>query len=391
MIFRLSHNLSAKIKVSASGALPLHENPLADWSAQWFLAARRPYILLCNTKALIATVFSAKGITNERHFVEQSLSNIKELIQAEGKDEVYARSIVPETGSIRFAKVLNRSITGSMNDMVKHVTYWLAQGDISLQEIGVRLSETPMSALKSPGSPYGFPRNVFKAVVANEDEERGVRHGPGGRLRGRTAKAVATTEGGDAGKVIQHVNRKGDTYYLHKGQTKTGKLKWYFSMRTDGELVESIPDGYEIYENYMAQVFLRTIVPTLVTKAEIEQVERGVRELANVKYFLVEGKADSITVFLANQEAGFLEGMLARKFGLADREGFSTAMLKHLTYLPHMRFTLIDEKRRRFTVDRWCFLGSIDNWFPLRGSGDLAKMVKQYAPHLGQESFYELM
>jgi len=56
-----------------------------------------------------------------------------------------------------------------------------------------------------------------------------------------------------------------------------------------------------------------------------------------------------------------------------------------------MRFTLVDGKARRFAVERWCFLGSIDDWFPLSGGGDLKGLVARYCPHLGQESFYELM
>ena len=190
---------------------------------------------------------------------------------------------------------------------------------------------------------------------------------------------------------IQYVNRKGDTYFLHESKTKTGKPKWFFSKKTEGKLAEAIPDGYEIYENYMAQVFLRTIVPTLVTQEEIETVEQGVRSLARLPYFLVEGKSDNITVFVANQETGFLEEVVASRFGFADREKLTTAMQRNLTYLPLMRFTLVDEGERRFAVERWCFRGSIDDWFPLRGSGDLATMVKKYAPHLGKESFYELM
>ena len=128
-----------------------------------------------------------------------------------------------------------------------------------------------------------------------------------------------------------------------------------------------------------------------MTKAEIEQVEAGVRDLANVQYFLVEAKGDTITVYLANQETSFLEEMLASKFGFANREGFAAAMEKDLTYLPHMRFTLVDEGRRRFIAHRWCFRGSIDGWFSLQGSGDLATMVKKFVPHLGQDSFFELM
>jgi hypothetical protein len=54
---------------------------------------------------------------------------------------------------------------------------------------------------------------------------------------------------------ITHTNRKGKKYYLHQGKTKTGKAKWFFSMKTEGELADSIPDGYETYEEPNAQVF----------------------------------------------------------------------------------------------------------------------------------------
>ena len=48
---------------------------------------------------------------------------------------------------------------------------------------------------------------------------------------------------------ITHTNAKGQTYYLHQGTTKTGKLKYHFSMQSEGTLVETIPAGFEIYEN----------------------------------------------------------------------------------------------------------------------------------------------
>ena len=108
---------------------------------------------------------------------------------------------------------------------------------------------------------------------------------------------------GTSAMPIQHINRKGDTYFLHESTTKTGKPKWFFSKKTEGNLAEAIPAGYEIYENHNAQVFLRIIVPTLVTKSEIETVEKGVRKLAKLRYFLVEAKSDSIIVFVANQQA----------------------------------------------------------------------------------------
>ncbi len=165
MIFRLSQKLNDKIKVGNVGAMPLDENPLADWSAQLFAVGRTQYILLANTKALRSTVLVAKGITSGADFVELALGGIREVLEADGHPGVYEQVVVPACSSISYAKALNRSVTGSMNDMIKHASYWLALGDVAMEEISARLKETPMSALGRVGSPYGFPRDVFEEIV----------------------------------------------------------------------------------------------------------------------------------------------------------------------------------------------------------------------------------
>jgi hypothetical protein len=167
MIFRLSQKLNAKIKAGALRELPLHENPLADWSAALFFAGRTQYILLSNTKSLYSTVLPGKGITNDSQFIERALSGIREFIEEDGKGAAYERLIASDSDTVQFARALNRSVTGSMNDMVKHAAYWLEDGDASPFEIGSRLKEIPMSALKHDRSPYGFPRDVFEALVDN--------------------------------------------------------------------------------------------------------------------------------------------------------------------------------------------------------------------------------
>jgi hypothetical protein len=73
---------------------------------------------------------------------------------------------------------------------------------------------------------------------------------------------------------VTYVNRYRDTYYLHVGTTKTGKPRYWFSKKPEGELVESIPEGYEIYENPDAQVFLRKVQPQVITPFEVAVVSR---------------------------------------------------------------------------------------------------------------------
>ena len=82
---------------------------------------------------------------------------------------------------------------------------------------------------------------------------------------------------------VKYLNRKGDTYYLHLGKTKTGKPKYFFSTKKDGILAKAVPDGYEIYEDPNARVFLRIIPPKIFTSI----VENGVKNLAKLEHFKI--------------------------------------------------------------------------------------------------------
>jgi hypothetical protein len=167
MIFRLSAKLNARIKAGTLASLPQDDNPFADWSAGLFLVGRSLYILLSNTRSFYSTVMSAKGVTSGRAFIECALSGIRERLQADGHEGVYECHIAPVSGSVRFARALNRSVTGSMNDLAKHAVFCLAEGNRSPLEVGTLLNKIPMSALNHDGSSYGFPRDVFAEMVSS--------------------------------------------------------------------------------------------------------------------------------------------------------------------------------------------------------------------------------
>jgi hypothetical protein len=57
-----------------------------------------------------------------------------------------------------------------------------------------------------------------------------------------------------------------------------------------------------------------------------------------------------------------------------------------------LRFVLLGGEGRQFWAERWCCRGRMDGWFALSGGpGELAPLVARYGPHLGRESFFELM
>ena len=172
MIFRLSQKLNTKIKAGTLQAMPLDDNPLADWSASLFVADRTPYILVSNTKSLYSAVLYGKGVTNVTHFIERAMSSIRELMEDDGQEFVHQRFIAPTTASITFAKALDRSVTGSMNDLIYHATAWLATGDVSPHDVGFRLNDILLSAIApNESEPYGRPREAFKALLNKVEAE----------------------------------------------------------------------------------------------------------------------------------------------------------------------------------------------------------------------------
>lgn len=196
---------------------------------------------------------------------------------------------------------------------------------------------------------------------------------------------------------VTYHNRKGQTYYLHVGKTPKRAPKYFFSRKSEGNLVDEIPSGYEIYESPdRAQVYLRKPKPTPITPAEREFVLQECRRLTETDAVLVDVSGDSIIIYFAEGDDRLMS-LLFDDLGLPSRgiAAMQQWRATHGHYHKLLRFTLVDEDRRLFSAERWCFRGSIDNWFPLTFStppvAPLDDLVHALAPHLGRESFYELM
>jgi hypothetical protein len=128
MIFRLSQKLATKLKVGELPALALDDQPLADWSAHLFVADRKKRITGSNAKTAAV------------------------LLWPTGPGG-------PASGAVRFVKALDRSVTGSMNDMIAHAKFWMLERGLSAYEVGFKLNEIPFSSLE-----YASPRETFKAL-----------------------------------------------------------------------------------------------------------------------------------------------------------------------------------------------------------------------------------
>ncbi len=167
MIIRLSQKMAKKIKVSKLPEIPLDPNPYADWSGHLFTADRSQYIIFSNTRSLYSCLLFGRGITDDSEFIARSLASLREFIEDDGQAFTYQRFIAPTTTTVSFGKAFNRSVTGSINDLVQSAKIYL-EDDLSPHDIGFKLNRTPLSALTDiEGRKYASPNEAFKLLASD--------------------------------------------------------------------------------------------------------------------------------------------------------------------------------------------------------------------------------
>lgn len=159
MIIRLENTLAKKIKEAELQSLSCGSNPFADWTARLFTADRTQYILFSNTVSLYSVVIYGRGVTDFDFLIRRTMDMLREVMEDDGFKLIYQRIIAPQAARISFAKSLNRSVTGSMNDLVFQAQAILMEGELSPYDVSSKLNDIPMSYLK-----YKRPREAFQMM-----------------------------------------------------------------------------------------------------------------------------------------------------------------------------------------------------------------------------------
>jgi hypothetical protein len=192
---------------------------------------------------------------------------------------------------------------------------------------------------------------------------------------------------------ITYTNRKGRTYYLCQGSTKTGKPRYYFAREPKEDPVEEIPEGYEISESVNAVVSLVRVRPVQIRPEELAAIKAAVQRHPRSRNYRVRVKGKRIEVYeLVGPDVDDLMATLGRYItGLPEmRERFLAEQERHARFTPVLRFILADAETRDFDVQRWCYLGRIDDWIDLHLFGPLDQLAPEVIPTLGTDRFFEL-
>ena len=194
---------------------------------------------------------------------------------------------------------------------------------------------------------------------------------------------------------VSYTNRKGLTYTLYRGQTKTGKPRYYFGRagQGQGEPVMELPPGFTISESVNGVVSLVKDHPSLIRPEEMAAIEAVVQQHTEARRYRVAVKHDRIEIYEQvgldyDALLGELHALGLSSPGLAER--LQAEEEHYARYTPVLRFILLDPTRRRFGAQRMCYLGSVDGWLELRQTGPVATLARALIPTLGTDQFYEL-
>ena len=162
MILRLTAKLAQKIGLDSLPALPYDKGgrPLLDWHAHLFTVQRVQYILATNTASLYSLVMPGRGITTGRQLVQALRGGLQTFLAGKGQQPNALMNLLVPERDVSFAKITDRRILGSMNDLIFQSKIRLGEGGQALFTVSHYLNETPMSYLK-----YRSPKDLFRELL----------------------------------------------------------------------------------------------------------------------------------------------------------------------------------------------------------------------------------
>lgn len=206
---------------------------------------------------------------------------------------------------------------------------------------------------------------------------------------------------------FSYISACGDMYYLHAVRPDDGRTVYVMRKSPEGAIL-ALPEGYEVRENVCGQVSVRRRRPRLFAEAEEHLLSTHLKRLRPFAYRLdIEGRTATIYASAMDRKC-FTESLDAE---FAD--GFADALTKTLAgrysselvamfrarrqekgarrprFYPLLRFVIQDKNQRLFAVERVCFTGD-SAWLRLDVLPLSAAMMK-YLPHLGRDSFFDLI
>lgn len=159
MIIRFTEKLSKKLKLGKITKVEKFPGSYLDWYAHLFSFQRTQYIITTEANSLYTTVMYGRGIVDDNRFIQQFMSLLRDQLEDIDCQIIFERIIAPKSHLITMSKTINKSVLGSMNDMVSMSKLMLDRDDMGPLELAEMFNKTPFKYIE-----YQRPIDAFKGL-----------------------------------------------------------------------------------------------------------------------------------------------------------------------------------------------------------------------------------
>lgn len=165
MIIRLSQEMARKRKLLPLLEAPPAPDPLVDWSCREFRVGRHLFWMASHTSSLYSVLMRPQPSRTSADFARRILDQVADHAQTRGYAR-FASRLRTDRGDTRFAKALNRRVTGSINELTGFAMVFIESPEDDLKAVSDRLNTLLFSILGKKKNDYGRPRDTLESLLA---------------------------------------------------------------------------------------------------------------------------------------------------------------------------------------------------------------------------------
>ncbi|KQY83256.1 hypothetical protein ASD24_13325 [Paenibacillus sp. Root52] len=140
------------------------EDELYKWHANVFRMAKKNNLIIMNNKTRYCFILFGIRKEHYKNFKELFLNALIENLKAEGISEPLINNYISNANSMKFIKTYDRSVLGSMTDMVKMTEFmiedYLPVQEMNIIELNKINNDTPLVKLKK------FPNQFMREALS---------------------------------------------------------------------------------------------------------------------------------------------------------------------------------------------------------------------------------
>lgn len=197
----------------------------------------------------------------------------------------------------------------------------------------------------------------------------------------------------DSAPPLQHTNRRGTSYFLHCGLTKTGKPRYFVARAVGPGALSAMPADHEFCENVNGIVSVRRRLDPhgLVSEADLALAHRELARHRHLVRHVADKRKDEILIyeplgFPSEREMSQMREIYGEYMGSSAK--WLEAMEARAQYAPVMKFSACSVRPGEYVAYRRLYSGE-GGWL-LLSTGTIETLLRAYLPSVATERFFEL-